>query len=394
MAETKQKTETKQQSPETNRNGSKLASLASTGTLTSKQSSTSNKGKQKIIPPCPPPSSSSSSTSSSLLKYSKPSSSVASSSKPSKPKAPVDFKELMKLAEKKNQEVTDKDRAKNVPGPSKAGVIGSSSEKRLKNEYRGVREGSLLGKQLLEKGTKRKKTPVSTEKRDGGRGGGEGSSGAGVGGDSRVVCRSPIGGARRETTAEDRSSVGGNVRPSSQAKAVFTGRGRIVLGQGGGVEQRGKAVPSVREVEGSSGVGRGGRKVEELPESARLMRERARRQLEASSMLGRMNGSSTRNAKPSAATKSFYGGAHAQLSKEGRPQFLSKPVSRPYQNSWVSELSGCMQRMREEAEMDEGWSEGEQEEEEDLKDFVVDDVEEGEDYSSAIRELFGYDKRR
>ena len=56
-------------------------------------------------------------------------------------------------------------------------------------------------------------------------------------------------------------------------------------------------------------------------------------------------------------------------------------------------LASASERLREGEEGEEG-EEGYSEEEEDgLDDFVVED-DEGDDVSSAIREIFGYDKRR
>ena len=59
-----------------------------------------------------------------------------------------------------------------------------------------------------------------------------------------------------------------------------------------------------------------------------------------------------------------------------------------HQSSWVSEMSEYMDQWRREEE--EGYSDDEVE---DLDGFVVDD-EDGDDVSSAIREIFGYDKRK
>ena len=85
---------------------------------------------------------------------------------------------------------------------------------------------------------------------------------------------------------------------------------------------------------------------------------------------------------------------HAELSKEGRPRVVNKRAgfgAGPYQSSWVSEMNEYVEQLREGG--GEGYSEEEEEEEDGLDDFVVDD-EEGDDVSSAIREIFGYDKRR
>lgn len=293
----------------------------------------------------------------------------------------------MKIAGKKTQQVAERERMKSVvgnthtqkgnAGNTPANVDGSSSDKKSRVPGRGEREGSPLGKQLLEKSSsrgKRKRTHVVMERE------GEEKRGAAGGGSPQ----DSVNGARRELAAVDRGTVGDNARLSPQAGGVPTGRARPGVGRGergrGGL--RGPGVGRGGGVMGGRGQGEG------LPESALLMREKARRQLEASARTQQANSGSV-CARP-AKTKSFYGGAHAQLSKEERPRFQTRPVSKPYQNSWVSEMSGYMQQVRDEE--GEGWSE--EEEEEEMDDFVVDEVEEEGDYSSAIREIFGYDKRR
>ena len=154
----------------------------------------------------------------------------------------------------------------------------------------------------------------------------------------------------------------------------------------------------LRELAQSRVVGRGGKAVREvgtsqtMPESALLMRERFRKELEASANGSKTAGSGKTETQSSAKSNSFYASSHAELSKEGRPKFVNKratvSVSGPHrQSSWVSEY---VERLRE------GGGEGYSEEDEDddgLDDFVVDD-EEGDDVSSAIREIFGYDRRR
>lgn len=292
----------------------------------------------------------------------------------------------MKIAGKKTQQVAERERMKSVvgnthtqkgnAGNTPANVDGSSSDKKSRVPGRGEREGSPLGKQLLEKSCsrgRRKRTHVVMERE------GEEKRGAAGGGSPQ----DSVNGARKELAAVDRGTVGGNARLSPQAGGVPTGRARPDVGRG----ERGRGGLSGPGV-GRGGGAMGGRgKGEGLPESALLMREKARRQLEASARTQQANIC----ARPSAKTKSFYGGAHAQLSKEERPRFQTRPVSKPYQNSWVSEMSGYMQQVRDEE--GEGWSE-EEEEEEEMDDFVVDEVEKEGDYSSAIREIFGYDKRR
>ena len=293
----------------------------------------------------------------------------------------------MKIAEKKTLQVAEKERMKSVVGDthgqkSNTPASTGSSDKKPGVAGRGEREGSPLGKQLLEKSNsraRRKRTHVVMEREV------EGERGEASGGS----LRDSVSGSKRELTAVDRCTVGDNTRLSPQARGTPTERARP--GVGGGERGRGGVHnPSVGR---GRGAVRSGGKGEGLPESAFLMREKARQQLEAAARTQQANGSSSVCARPSAKTKSFYGGSHAQLSKEERPRFQTRPVSKPYQNSWVSEMSGYMQQVKDKGE-GEGEEGGSEEEEEEMDDFVVDEVEEEEDYSSAIREIFGYDKRR
>ena len=177
----------------------------------------------------------------------------------------------------------------------------------------------------------------------------------------------------------DRSVVGSNLRELAQSRVV--GRGGARGGVRGGV-RGGKVV----------GSGRGGESSQRMPESALIMRERFRKELEASANRGKTVDDAKTTTKPSAKSNSFYASSHAELSKEGRPNFAKARMrpSGPYQSSWVSEMNEYVEQLREGG--GEGYSE-EEEEEDGLGDFVVDD-EEGGDVSSAIREIFGYDRRR
>ena len=292
----------------------------------------------------------------------------------------------MKLAEKKKTLVEDKDGTKG-DAVSQKGACSSDMKKRgsgatksqSEKSGRGTREGSPLGKQLLEKSYSRTKVKRMPDVYDRGGRGGCGLS---------TLQDRPGSSKGAHSASLDQSSVGGNSRESPQSHGGQNGRTKPGRGAGGrGERGRGRAGEL-----GSGGRGRGGVR-QGLPESALLMRERFRKELEASSRSKQTNGGTGKGTKSSAKSQSFYGGAHAQLSKEERPRFQSKrSVAAPYQNSWVSEMSGYMQQLdRGEGGEDEGWSD---EEEDDLSDFVVDEVEEGEDYSSAIREIFGYDKTR
>lgn len=303
-----------------------------------------------------------------------PSSTAGGPAKCTKP--PVNFQELMKLAEqKKSMESTGLGGGECVAGPGgvDGGVVsgkrtvrtdGVSGERSGRGEMR--RSKSPLGKQLLEKTSSRLKQKtvdggrerVSEEKMVG-RSGSEP-------GDSTKGSRDPVVG---------RSTVGPDLRELAQSRIV--GRGsKTVSSMGGGRGRRNG---------GDCSAGRG--QSQPLPESAVLIRERFRRELEASA-----NGSKTSTKTTSVKSNSFYGSAHAQLSKEGKPSFAVKrpSVAGPYQSSWAREMTEYVEKLREGDEEGEGYSD---EDDDSLNDFVVDD-EEGNDVSSAIREIFGYDKGR
>ena len=94
----------------------------------------------------------------------------------------------------------------------------------------------------------------------------------------------------------------------------------------------------------------------------------------------------------------FYGTAFSKLSQNGRPKFATQ-VKPKHASSWAGEVADILERRKQHSgSHDVG--EGEQEdEEEDMSDFVEEgddfiDDSEACDYSSAIREIFGYDKRK
>ena len=276
------------------------------------------------------------------------------------PKAPVNFQELLKLAkEKKSLQNSDSGKSRDQVAVGGSGGGKEVGPERGKSPLGRGRSSSPLGKQLLERGSGRGRQ----RERVGGGGGGGGERKS-----SGVIQQN---GSKREDkggSVSDCSAVGSNLRELAQSRMVGRGRG------GARGAARGKL------------GGAGTMTTQGLPESAILMRERFRRELEGSAN-GRKTGSTTKPAANSAKSDSFYASSHAQLSQEGRPEFSKRKVlgGGVQDSSWVSEY---VERLREGGE--EGYSE---EDDEDLDDFVVDD-EEGDDVSSAIREIFGYDRRR
>ena len=287
------------------------------------------------------------------------------------PKPPVNFQQLMKLAEQKKSGHQSAEsgvgKRGNVAasGPSRTDHIRTAEMGKCADKPLGGRSRSRspLGKLLLEKSTSRGRG------RNGlGRGGERGGGGEGGGAGEKNSVDASQSGSRvgQKTGGGECSAVGNKLRELAQSRVV--GRG-------------GKAV---REV-GTS---------QKMPESALLMRERFRKELEASANGSKTAESAKTATKPSAKSNSFYASSHAELSKEGRPKFANKRATvsgpRHHQSSWVSDMNEYVERLREGG--GEGYSE-EDEEDDGLDDFVVDD-EEGDDVSSAIREIFGYDRRR
>ena len=279
------------------------------------------------------------------------------------PKAPVNFQELLKLAkEKKSLQNSDSGRSRDQVAVGGSGGGKEAGPERGKSPLGRGRSSSPLGKQLLERGSGRGRQ----RERVGGGGGGGGERKS-----SGVIQQNGSKREDKDGSVSDCSAVGSNLRELAQSRVVGRGRG------GARGAARGKL--------GCAGT----TTTQGLPESAILMRERFRRELEGSAN-GRKTGSTTKPAANSAKSNSFYASSHAQLSQEGRPEFSKRKVlGGGVQDSlWVGEMSEYVERLREGGE--EGYSE---EEDEDLEDFVVDD-EEGDDVSSAIREIFGYDRRR
>ena len=94
----------------------------------------------------------------------------------------------------------------------------------------------------------------------------------------------------------------------------------------------------------------------------------------------------------------FYGTSFSKLSQNGRPNFAT-PAKPKHSSSWAGEVADMLERRKlHGGSQDMG--EEEEEEEEDMSDFVEEgeddfiDDSEACDYSSAIREIFGYDKRK
>ena len=269
----------------------------------------------------------------------------------------------MKLAkEKKSMPDSGRATGDNLGGGVKGLKPGEAVGKRERSsekQHGRCRSASPLGKQLLERGSSRGR------QRNGGVGRGERKS--------PVESQSGVRGSQEAGRGGGNGlAVGGErLRELAQSRVVKRGTGN-------------RPPNCERSAKTESVAGDSHR----LPESAILMRERFRKELEASANGRRVVGGSVKSTTAPAKSESFYASSHSQLAKEGRPEFVKKKVqpAGSYQSSWVGEMNEYVERLR-------GGECEEEEEDDDLDNFVVDD-EEGDDVSSAIREIFGYDRRR
>ena len=95
--------------------------------------------------------------------------------------------------------------------------------------------------------------------------------------------------------------------------------------------------------------------------------------------------------RPEQKSSAFYGAASKRLAMDGVPKFSTQRAPMKYTSGWVDEMAEFMQ--------EEGGEDCDDDDDDDLDGFVVDDDNDEEygsqqEYSSAIREIFGYDKRR
>ena len=283
------------------------------------------------------------------------------------PKTPMNFQDLIKMAEKKTEEVVEKEKSKLQVKDPLIGRRSISPKLRSSSPFEGSktsRGSSPVGKSLVECTNSRlKRTHSMMERNDicmskhatevlhtnGGGSGRQQSDRVGTGkpGEGAMASCKGASGVR---------NVKAPVGRVAGVKAVSGDRGRMVAGEA-----------QYRAVKQSSVVDR------TRAPSAALQQQRLKQKTNA--------------VKPN----SFYGQpASARLLQEGRFATRRGPVK--YRSTWVDEMSDYV---RQKVSEEEYYS---SDEDEDLDDFVVsgdEELEEGEeDVSSTIRQIFGYDRRK
>ena len=292
-----------------------------------------------------------------------PPNSTASNSSKGKTKAPVNFHDLLKIAQKKSGEVAEKEKSSKL-------IVRDSSPVRLDvkstsapADARTCRGNSPVGKSLLERAgcrVKKKRTHEEMEKA---------ASGA-----NDAPNNSP---AENMLGKGDRNPASKPTKNGLHPRAAASPQPRGDLPSTGGSSVAHHR-PSQPEAPGQPPANRT-RVSQALPQAARqIKRQRPRPGMDTLK------------------TKSFYGAASAKLASAERPTFRTRHAPVKHTSAWVDEMTDYMQKKRLEIE-----GGGEEEEfysdDDDMADFVASDEEEGEgleDYSSAIQQIFGYDKRR
>ena len=280
------------------------------------------------------------------------------------PKTPMNFQDLMKMAEKKSEEVVGKEKSKLQVKDPLIGRRSISPKLRSSSPFEGVkasqgRGSSPVGKSLLERTNSRLKRTHSMMERDA----------TGVNKHETEALH---------TNGRQQSDRVGSGKPGEGGMASYKGGsgmrnlkapvGRVA----GEKEASGDRVKMVAgELQHRAAKQSGVVERTRIP-SAALQKQRQKQKANA--------------VKPN----SFYGQpASARLLQEGR--FATRHGPPKYRSTWVDEMSDYM---RQKVYEEEYYS---SDEDEDLDGFVVsgEEMEEGEDdVSSAIRQIFGYDRRR
>ena len=267
-------------------------------------------------------------------------------SKKSKPVVPVDFQNLLKIAQKNSSET------KQSTGTSNEGRGGGERIKYTSPAPIGV------GRLLLEKSNRESKVKNSTSVSK------EQVSSNKYKNSSDNDMRKDATGKQENTLSRDISSLKKSQIPNSKYP---NDQNRKITAN---------SSPSTSSIQ--KNVNR--------PYPGHMTRGRGKGPVLGAHMEKTKNSQVGNRMKP----KSFYP-ASARLITDKHSGSSSQRML-PYRSTWVDEMSDFMQKTEYDMEDDD---------DEDLDDFVVDDDEyseylddETEDYSSTIREIFGYDKRR
>ena len=270
-----------------------------------------------------------------------------------KPAAVINFQDLLKVAQKKSSEVVEREKSKLLVNDP---FIGRGVGPELKPPSSGgttksAERSSPVGKSLLERGNSRlKRTHGMMERGDTRASTLVTSSRSEAPSTSRAGDRKQSGGVREGGSVKGGSPIG-PLRTNGQVKGserVAGDRDRMVAGL-----QHRAPPPSCA--------------LAKTVKAAQLQRQKLK----------------PNTAKPN----SFYGAASARLLQE-RSAFATRRGPLRYTSTWVDEMSDFMQRG---VSQEDYYSD---DEDEDMDDFVVSGDEEEESVSSAIRAIFGYDRRK
>lgn len=263
-----------------------------------------------------------------------------------KPKAPVSFQDLLKLAEHKSTEVVQKEKSKLAVRDPLQMRDASASEERT--TPRVSRASSPLGKTLLDRSKRNKRTH---EMMDG------------------PACVSVNHSSSELTGSKSEKTL----NPRENGTSLGTDVSRPLEGKGTAGSDRGKSPLGAAL----------GHKPQSLADRTRKPPSQVQQR-------------PTQKPRPQThpvRPNSFYGAASAKLAQEGRPVFPTRRPPPKCTNQWVGQLSDFVRRRQQEMEEEEDYYSDEDDYDDDLADFVASDDEEvGGDVSSTIREIFGYDK--
>lgn len=290
----------------------------------------------------------------------------AASSNKGKAKAPVNFQDLLKIAQKKSGEVAEKEKNSKLivrdSPPSRGTSPARPDGKSTPADARTCRGNSPVGKSLLERAScrvKKKRTHDEMEKA-----------------------------ASSANDAPDNSPAETTVRSSKKPASKPTENGIHP-----------KGTPSLQQPRGDLRSTGGASVAKDRPSQPKAPAQPPENRTRVSQSLPQARQRQRpRPGMDTLKTKSFYGAASAKLASAERPAWHTRHTPMKHTSAWVDEMSDYVQRKMVGGEEEEEFY-SDDEEEDDMADFVASDEEEEEgegleDYSSAIRQIFGYDKRR
>ena len=295
-----------------------------------------------------------------------------------KPSPVANFQDLLKIAQT-NSKSTLKD-----------AIVKPNNKSSIVEETRTKGSPSPVGKLLLERSSQRSKTRLkvetNAEPKPSERSRGIDSSSA-LTSKSKVLLSHTRDSDLVRRPLRDPTPSGSTVMAKNHSN-ITPNRAHVGDGKSCQTSTTGSKLPQSCSTSGSQAPVRGF-KTPSIPLSLsqkQLQQQRKERMKAAAS--AKVRTSQAPHSKPLNATV-FYGAAAARiLGKDGRFSG-SRYAPAKYTSSWVGEMTDYLRS----EDMDDT-----EDEDEDLEGFLdddfIDDSGAGEDYSSAIREIFGYDKRR